>query len=138
MENSEKSIQLEIFTPYGEYLNEEVTSIDIVSSGSSFGLLPDHYPLISTLKISILYLTIENKRYAYAIGEGVLNIKENNASILVECIERSDQIDIERAKLKAEEVTQKLKDANEESLVNALNKSLKKAENRIEVYNLDK
>lgn len=138
MENSEKSIQLEIFTPYGEYLNEEVTSIDIVSSGSSFGLLPDHYPLISTLKISILYLTIENKRYAYAIGEGVLNIKENNASILVECIERSDEIDIERAKLKAEEVTQKLKDANEESLVNALNKSLKKAENRIEVYNLDK
>lgn len=138
MENSEKGIQLEIFTPYGEYLNEEVTSIDIVSSGSSFGLLPDHYPLISTLKISILYLTIENKRYAYAIGEGVLNIKENNASILVECIERSDEIDIERAKLKAEEVTQKLKDANEESLVNALNKSLKKAENRIEVYNLDK
>ena len=138
MENSEKSIQLEIFTPYGEYLNEEVTSIDIVSSGSSFGLLPDHYPLISTLNISILYLTIENKRYAYAIGEGVLNIKENNASILVECIERSDEIDIERAKLKAEEVTQKLKDANEESLVNALNKSLKKAENRIEVYNLDK
>jgi len=138
MENSEKSIQLEIFTPYGEYLNEEVTSIDIVSSGSSFGLLPDHYPLISTLKISILYLTIENKRYAYAIGEGVLNIKENNASILVECIERIDEIDIERAKLKAEEVTQKLKDANEESLVNALNKSLKKAENRIEVYNLDK
>lgn len=138
MENSEKSIQLEIFTPYGEYLNEEVTSIDIVSSGSSFGLLPDHYPLISTLKISILYLTIENKRYAYAIGEGVLNIKENNASILVECIERSDEIDIERAKLKAEEVAQKLKDANEESLVNALNKSLKKAENRIEVYNLDK
>ena len=138
MENSEKSIQLEIFTPYGEYLNGEVKSIDIVSSGSSFGLLPDHYPLISTLKISILYLTIENKRYAYAIGEGVLNIKENNASILVECIERSDEIDIERAKLKAEEVTQKLKDANEESLVNALNKSLKKAENRIEVYNLDK
>ena len=138
MENSEKGIQLEIFTPYGEYLNEEVTSIDIVSSGSSFGLLPDHYPLISTLKISILYLTIENKRYAYAIGEGVLNIKENNASILVECIERSYEIDIERAKLKAEEVTQKLKDANEESLVNALNKSLKKAENRIEVYNLDK
>ena len=115
-----------------------MTSIDIVSSGSSFGLLPDHYPLISTLKISILYLTIENKRYAYAIGEGVLNIKENNASILVECIERSDEIDIERAKLKAEEVTQKLKNANEESLVNALNKSLKKAENRIEVYNLDK
>ena len=138
MENSEKSIQLEIFTPYGEYLNWEVKSIDIVSSGSSFGLLQDHYPLISTLKISILYLTIENKRYAYAIGEGVLNIKENNASILVECIERSDEIDIERAKLKAEEVTQKLKDANEESLVNALNKSLKKAENRIEVYNLDK
>ena len=138
MENSEKSIQLEIFTPYGEYLNEEVTSIDVVSSGSSFGLLPDHYPLISTLKISILYLTIENKRYAYAIGEGVLSIKENNATILVECIERSDEIDIERAKLKAEEVSQKLKEINEESLVNALNKSLKKAENRIEVYNLDK
>ena len=109
MENSEKSIQLEIFTPYGEYLNEEVTSIDVVSSGSSFGLLPDHYPLISTLKISILYLTIENKRYAYAIGEGVLSIKENNATILVECIERSDEIDIERAKLKAEEVSQKLR-----------------------------
>ena len=138
MENVSKSIQLEIFTPYGEYLNEEVESIDIVSSGSSFGLLPDHYPLISTLQVSILYLVIENKRYVYAIGDGVLNIKDNYATILVECIERSDEIDIERAKEKLAEVNEKLKSINDDSLTEALNKSRKKAENRIEVFNLGK
>lgn len=138
MENSDSSIILEIFTPYGEYLNEEVTNIDIVSSGTSFGVLPDHYPLISTLQISILYLTIDDTRYAYAIGEGVINIKDNNATILVDCIERSDEIDIERAKAKLEEVNEKLKDATDESLIIALNKSRMKAENRIEVFNQNK
>lgn len=138
MENSDSTIILEIFTPYGEYLNEEVTNIDIVSSGTSFGVLPDHYPLISTLQISILYLTIDDTRYAYAIGEGVINIKDNNATILVDCIERSDEIDIERAKVKLEEVNEKLKDATDESLIIALNKSRMKAENRIEVFNQNK
>ena len=84
MENSDKVIQLEIFTPYGEYLNEEVTSIDVVSCGTSFGILPNHYPIISTLQVSVLYLTIENSKQIYAISDGVIRFENNVATMLVE------------------------------------------------------
>ena len=138
MENSDKVIQLEIFTPYGEYLNEEVTSIDIVSCGTSFGILPNHYPIISTLQVSVLYLTFENGKQIYAISDGVIRFENNVATMLVECIERSDEIDLARAEEKLAEVKEKLKQDNDKNLVIALNKSLRKAENRIKVYNLGK
>ena len=139
MENSvDKVIQLEIFTPYGEYLQEEVPSIDIVSCGTSFGLLPNHYPIISTLQVSVLYLTIENEKKIYAIGDGVIRFENNVATMLVECIERSDEIDLNRANEKVEEIKEKLKNENDKNLILALQKSLRKAENRIKVYNLGK
>ena len=139
MENSvDKVIQLEIFTPYGEYLKEEVPSIDILSCGTSFGLLPNHYPIISTLQVSVLYLTIENEKKIYAIGDGVIRFENNVATMLVECIERSDEIDLNRANEKVEEIKEKLKNENDKNLILALQKSLRKAENRIKVYNLGK
>ena len=138
MENSVENISLEIFTPYGEYLNEEVSSINIISSGTSFGLLPNHYAIISTLQISVLNLTIDKKLSTYAIGDGVIHFENNVATILVECIEKTDEIDVNRAQDKLNEVKEKLANETDKSLVAALTKSMKKAENRIKVYNIGK
>ena len=85
-----------------------------------------------------VYLTIENEKKIYAIGDGVIRFENNVATMLVECIERSDEIDLNRANDKVEEIKEKLKNEDDKNLILALQKSLRKAENRIKVYNLGK
>ena len=90
-------MKVEIFTPYFQYLEEETSLVSIISDGNSLGILPNHYPLISTLKVSKLRIEIDGKTRSFAIGEGVMNVKNDIVSILTECIEESSEIDLDRA-----------------------------------------
>ena len=128
-------MRVEIFTPYCQYLEEETNLVSIISDGNSLGILPNHYPLISTLKISKLRIEIDGKTRSFAIGEGVMNVKNDIVSILTECIEESSEIDLDRAIDKKKEMLEKLEKETDSNLRKAYEKSLKKAQNRIAVYN---
>ena len=128
-------MRVEIFTPYCQYLEEETSLVSIISDGNSLGILPNHYPLISTLKISKLRIEIDGKTRSFAIGEGVMNVKNDIVSILTECIEESSEIDLDRAIDKKKEMLEKLEKETDSNLRKAYEKSLKKAQNRIAVYN---
>ena len=128
-------MRVEIFTPYCQYLEEETSLVSIISDGNSLGILPNHYPLISTLKVSKLRIEIDGKTRSFAIGEGVMNVKNDIVSILTECIEESSEIDLDRAIDKEKEMLEKLEKETDSNLRKAYEKSLKKAQNRIAVYN---
>ena len=128
-------MKVEIFTPYFQYLEEETSLVSIISDGNSLGILPNHYPLISTLKVSKLRIEIDGKTRSFAIGEGVMNVKNDIVSILTECIEESSEIDLDRAIDKEKEMLEKLEKETDSNLRKAYEKSLKKAQNRIAVYN---
>ena len=128
-------MKVEIFTPYCQYLEEETSLVSIISDGNSLGILPNHYPLISTLKVSKLRIEIDGKTRSFAIGEGVMNVKNDIVSILTECIEESSEIDLDRAIDKEKEMLEKLEKETDSNLRKAYEKSLKKAQNRIAVYN---
>ena len=128
-------MRVEIFTPYCQYLEEETNLVSIISDGNSLGVLPNHYPLISTLKVSKLRIEIDGKTRSFAIGEGVMNVKNDIVSILTECIEESSEIDLDRAIDKKKEMLEKLEKETDSNLRKAYEKSLKKAQNRIAVYN---
>ena len=128
-------MKVEIFTPYCQYLEEETSLVSIISDGNSLGILPNHYPLISTLKVSKLKIEIDGKTRSFAIGEGVMNVKNDIVSILTECIEESSEIDLDRAIDKEKEMLEKLEKETDSNLRKAYEKSLKKAQNRIAVYN---
>ena len=128
-------MRVEIFTPYCQYLEEETNLVSIISDGNSLGVLPNHYPLISTLKVSKLRIEIDGKTRSFAIGEGVMNVKNDIVSILTECIEESSEIDLDRAIDKEKEMLEKLEKETDSNLRKAYEKSLKKAQNRIAVYN---
>ena len=128
-------MKVEIFTPYCQYLEEETSLVSIISDGNSLGILPNHYPLISTLKVSKLRIEIDGKTRSLAIGEGVMNVKNDIVSILTECIEESSEIDLDRAIDKEKEMLEKLEKETDSNLRKAYEKSLKKAQNRIAVYN---
>ena len=100
------------------------------------GILPNHAPLISTLEISKLVIRKNGQETIYAIGGGVINIKKDHSvTLLVDSIERKDEIDKERALSSKERAERRLKENNNDKDVDVqrAKASLLRALNRLSV-----
>ena len=98
-----------IYTPTEKYLQTEANYLSVTSGVSVLGILPNHAPLITNIEICELVIQSGNETLRYAISGGLMNIKENTEIILlVNSIERSDEIDVDRA-LKAKERAERKK-----------------------------
>ena len=92
-----KNFRLDIFTPYGHYLSDQVEYLQVRSEEYTLGILPDHAPLISTVKICELVIQKNNKKDSYAISGGIIRVNNNQIDLLVNAIESQDEIDLSRA-----------------------------------------
>ena len=127
---------LEIFTPFGKYYDRYVDELVIQTDDYVLGILPNHTPLVSKVKVSKMFIIQNGDRKCYAIGEGLLNISKDGVTLLLESIESKDDIDIDRAKdakKRAEERLATLVNIDVERAQRALNR----ANNRISVYEID-
>ena len=125
---------LEILTPYGKYFDRYVEEIIVQTEDYTLGILPNHAPLISTLEVCKLTIKIAGKTYTYAISGGVIDIKKNtDVVLLLNSIERQDEIDILRAKAAKDRAEELLKHSDEIDVKRA-KASLARALNRISVY----
>lgn len=127
-----KSFKLEILTPLGHYFTGEVNSLVLSNDDFVLGILPGHAPLITTVAICEMKLVINGNTHYYAIGEGVLNIKKDITKLMVNSIEKNDEIDLDRAKRAYKRATDRANSGNEFDLVRN-NKALKRANIRIKV-----
>ena len=129
------SFLLKIITPFGIYLNEEVEYLSVQAPHSVLGILPNHAELVSTVLVSEMKIRINGTYFYYAISDGVLHVKKNETVLLLNSIERADEIDLERAnkaKERAEERLLRKYDGNEVDAIRA-ESALKRALNRIRV-----
>ena len=127
-----KTIHLDIYTPTGKYLSTEVDFIKVTSSVSVLGILPGHAPIVTTLEICTLTLRTNSKDSVYAISGGILNIKKDrSATMLVNAIERSDEIDFMRAKESKKRALERLEARNEDIDVTRAKAALSRALNRL-------
>ena len=127
---------LEIFTPFGKYFDRYVEELVIQTDDYVLGILPNHTPLVSKVKVSKMFIIQNGDRKCYAIGEGLLNISKDGVTLLLESIESKDDIDIDRAKDAKKRAEQRLA-----TLVNIdverAQRALNRANNRISVYEND-
>lgn len=127
---------LEIFTPFGKYFDRYVEELVIQTDDYVLGILPNHTPLVSKVKVSKMYIIQNGDKKCYAIGEGLLNITKDGVTLLLESIESKDDIDIDRAKEAKKRAEQRLA-----TLVNIdverAQRALNRANNRISVYEND-
>lgn len=131
-----KTFLLEIITPFGKYLSEEVEFLNVLTTRSLLGILPNHTPLISDVLISEMIVKKDGQLTSYAIGGGILNIKKEKVILLLNSIEREDEIDLKRAqdaKKRAEERLKQTHKDNETDIARA-EAALSRALNRIKVY----
>ena len=91
-------LQLEIVTPYRTILNELVDSIIVPGIEGEMGILSEHVPLLTIMDSGVLSYTKNDKTNSIAVHWGYAQVDGNNVRVLVELVEKSDEIDLDRAK----------------------------------------
>lgn len=111
-----KTFPLTIYTPFGKYLEADVESVQVRSEDYNLGILPGHSPLISTLIISVMVIKMNDAKVEYTIGGGIIKVEKDKTVLLLDSIERFDEIDLDRAhaaRIRAEERLKKLAEGEE-------------------------
>lgn len=101
-----QQIRLEVVTPTGAKVNEDVDIVNAPGFGGDFGVLANHAPFLSTIKIGTLTYENGKKREALMVSGGFCEVSNNKITFLVESAEKGHEIDVDRA-LKAKERAEK-------------------------------
>lgn len=101
-----QQIRLEVVTPTGAVVQEDVDIVNAPGYGGDFGVLANHAPFLSTIKIGTLTYEQNKKRENLMISGGFCEVSDNKITFLVESAEPGGQIDVERA-MKAKERAEK-------------------------------
>ena len=131
-----KTFLLEIYTPYGKYFDRYVNELVIQTEEYVLGILPNHAPLVAKVKIGKMEIVQNGERKCYANGEGLINVKKDGVTLIVDSVERKDEIDIDRAKEAKKRAEERLREPLNIDVERAI-RALNRANNRISVYEND-
>ncbi|MBI4847562.1 MAG: F0F1 ATP synthase subunit epsilon [Nitrospirae bacterium] len=127
-----EKLKLDIVTPYGHVFTDEVDEIVAAGSEGEFGVLPEHVPFLTTLKVGMLTYKKGSETGYFFISGGYSEVGPDNVTILADSAERSDSIDVERAKAAMKRAEERLKQAEKFDQARATS-ALERAIARIQV-----
>jgi F-type H+-transporting ATPase subunit epsilon len=106
-----EKIQLEVVTPKGAVVSEEVDIVTAPGYGGEFGVLANHAPFLSTIRIGTLIFKKGGDAEELMVSGGFCEVSNNKITFLVESAERGEEIDVERALLAKERAEKRLTQA---------------------------
>ena len=95
-------IKLEIITPERKVFDDTVDSVTVPTMTGEVGILPNHAPLISTLKSGVLTVSTKGSSERMVVSGGFLEVSSNKVSVLTDIAEKADEINVESAKAERE------------------------------------
>ncbi len=128
----EKNLKLEVITPYGLVISDEVDEITASGSEGEFGVLPGHVPFITTLKIGMLSYKKGNTTKYVFVNWGYAEVGPDKVVILADSAEKAEDIDVERAKAAMKRAEERLKKIEEFDYARATS-ALERAVTRIQI-----
>ncbi len=122
------TVEMEIITPERTLLREKVEMVIAPAVDGEIGILPDHAPLITGLKIGVMRIRRSEAEgfLPVAISQGVMEVLPQRITILVATAELPQEIDLERAleaKKRAEERLEK-EEKDQARVASALQRAL--------------
>ena len=99
-------IHLEVVTPSGAVVSEEVDIVTAPGVGGEFGVLANHAPFLSTIKTGTLSFKKEKTTKYLMVSGGFTEVSNNKITFLVESAEFGQDIDVDRA-MRAKERAEK-------------------------------
>lgn len=126
---------LEIVTPERKVYADSVNMIIVKGAEGELGILPNHIPLVTPLRIAPITVKQQGKPDQYiAVNGGFMEVRKDKVVILAESAELPEQIDVERAQAAKSRAEQRLKAAKQEHVdFKRAELSLQRAMNRIDV-----
>jgi F-type H+-transporting ATPase subunit epsilon len=109
-----ETFMLEILTPYGQVLKEEVDMVVAPGAEGEFGVLKGHALFITPLKIGEVSYTKGGAREYLATGRGFAEVLPEKTTILVDSAEPGEKIELEMARKEAREAEEALKELTDE------------------------
>jgi F-type H+-transporting ATPase subunit epsilon len=125
-------LTLDIVTPYGHVFTEEVDEVVTTGSEGEFGVLPDHVPFLTTLKVGMLTYKKGSATGIFFVSSGYAEVGPDRVTILADSAEKSDDIDVERAKAAMKRAEERLQQMDKFDQARATS-SLERAIGRIHV-----
>jgi F-type H+-transporting ATPase subunit epsilon len=128
---------LEIVTPERKVYAEQANMIVVKGVAGELGILPNHIPLVTPLKIAPITVKRQGQSdQVIAVNGGFMEVRKDKVVILAESAELPEQIDLDRAKSAKERAEKRLADANakaHDTNVKRAELALMRAVNRIDV-----
>ena len=128
------NFKLEIVTPTKINEIENVSYIRCPGTDGSFGIMKGHRDAVISLGIGEIKITKSGKDSYYATSGGFAEISKEKVQFLLETVESSKDIDLNRAKSSVERSKDRLSNKNDNNMDRA-ELSLIKALNRLKVSN---
>lgn len=129
-----KTITVNIVTPDGPVYDSEVSMVIAVTATGEMGVLPGHIPTVAPLGIGAVRLKKENSTELVAVSGGFLEIRPEKVTILAQSAERATEIDLARAQESAKRAEALLQARKDEIDYKRAELALRRATNRINVY----
>jgi F-type H+-transporting ATPase subunit epsilon len=126
---------LEIVTPERKVYAEQANMIVAKGVEGELGILPNHIPLVTPLKIASVTVKKQgSKDVSIAVNGGFMEVRKDKVVILAESAELPEQIDVDRAKASKDRAEQRLKNAKQEKIdFHRAELALQRALNRLDV-----
>ena len=128
-----QTLLLEVVTPEGLLLREEVE--DVVAPGQSgyFGVRPGHTPFFSTLGLGEINYARAGERRHLTCFWGFCEVLPDRVNILAEVGERAEEIDVDRAEAALRHAQERLKAIKDEGGYRAAHDDYVRAVTRLAV-----
>ena len=106
------TIRLELVTPERLLLAEEVDEVIAPGYEGEFGVLPDHTPFLTILKIGVLRYRKGSETRKIAVGGGFAEVGPDRVVVMADVAEKAEEIDLERARRAHARAESALKEAS--------------------------
>lgn len=107
-----EQIRLEVVTPTGAVVDDDVDIVNAPGYGGDFGVLANHAPFLSTIKIGTLTYEKDKQRKVLMVSGGFCEVSNNKITFLVESAEFGSDIDVDRAMQAKERAEKRLAKAS--------------------------
>lgn len=124
---------LEIVTPERKVYAEQVDMIVVKGVAGDLGILPNHIPLVTPLKIAPVHIKQGNVNVYIAVSGGFMEVGKDKVIILAENAELPGDIDVERARIAKARAEGRLNDKAEHVDFHRAEMAMQKALMRINV-----
>lgn len=108
-------LTLEVVTPEGLLMREEVDEVIAPGADGYFGVLPGHTPFFSLLGLGELRYRLGAVTYRLTCFWGFCEVLPDKVNVLAELGERAEDIDVSRAERAKERAAERMKTIRDEA-----------------------